>query len=217
MSELSEGRDASSLCLFCTKKGVYMKNNIRIYEIKSEYIKCLSTYQEHIFDQADGKGNRKYIGIVLEVKGVKYFAPLSSYKDKHKKMKESVDFIKIKDYAVINLNNMIPVPENQIINIDINKEKNPNYKYLLQAESREVNRQKNRIRKNAEIVYIHKKHNGKKTALAKRTKLMYEIPFLEFHTQKTWNFSHIRRVIHILFRFLKKYCIICWCCVYVGG
>ena len=64
---------------------------------------------------------------------------------------------------------MIPVPDNQIINIDINKEKNPNYKYLLQAESREVNRQKNRIRKNAEIVYSHKKHNGKKTALAKRT------------------------------------------------
>jgi len=146
-----------------------MKNNIRIYEIKSEYIKYLSNYQEHIFDQADGKGNRKYIGIVLELKGVKYFAPLSSYKDKHKKMKEGVDFIKIKDYAVINLNNMIPVPDNQIINIDINKEKNPNYKYLLQAESREVNRQKNRIRKNAEIVYSHKKHNGKKTALAKRT------------------------------------------------
>ena len=66
-------------------------------------------------------------------------------------------------------NNMIPVPDNQIINIGINKEKNPNHKYLLQAESREVNRQKNRIRKNAEIVYSHKKHNGKKTALAKRT------------------------------------------------
>ena len=57
MSELSEGRDASSLCFFCTKKGVYMKNNIRIYEIKSEYIKYLSNYQEHIFDQADGKGS----------------------------------------------------------------------------------------------------------------------------------------------------------------
>ncbi len=41
---------------------------------------------------------------------MKYFAPLSSYKDKHKKMLETVDFIKIKDYAVINLNNMIPVP-----------------------------------------------------------------------------------------------------------
>ena len=82
---------------------------------------------------------------------------------------EGVDFIKIKDYAVINLNNMIPVPDSQIVNIDINKEKNASYRYLLQAESREVNRQKNRIRKNAEIVYSHKKHNGVSTPLAKRT------------------------------------------------
>ncbi len=36
-------------------------------------------------------------------------------------MKEGVDFIKIKDYAVINLNNMIPVPDSQIVDIDINK------------------------------------------------------------------------------------------------
>ena len=84
-------------------------------------------------------------------------------------MKDGIDFIKIKDYAVINLNNMIPVPDNQIVKIDINKENDANYKYLLQAESREVNRQRNRIRKNAEIVYSHKKHNGISTPLAKRT------------------------------------------------
>ena len=74
-----------------------------------------------------------------------------------------------KDYAVININNMIPVPMSQVIEIDINKEKNASYKYLLQAESREINRQKNRIRKNAEIVYSHKIHNGNTTPLAKRT------------------------------------------------
>lgn len=34
-------------------------------------------------------------------------------KPKHKKMKESVDFIKIRDYAVININNMVPVPEGE--------------------------------------------------------------------------------------------------------
>ena len=84
-------------------------------------------------------------------------------------MKESIDFIKIKDYAVINLNNMIPVPDSQIVDIDLNKEKEPSYRYLLQAESREISRQKNRIRKNAEIVYSHKKHNDNSTALAKRT------------------------------------------------
>jgi len=172
MSELSEGRDASSLCLFYTKKGVYMKNNIRIYEIKSEYIKYLSNYQEHIFDQADGKGNRKYIGIVLELKGVKYFAPLSSYKDKHKKMKEGVDFIKIKDYAVINLNNMIPVPDNQIINIDINKEKNPNYKYLLQAESREVNRQKTESEKMLRLCIVIKNTMERKRRLPKEQMIL---------------------------------------------
>ena len=146
-----------------------MKSNLRIYEVKSEYVKYLSNYQEHIFSQADGKEKRKYIGIVFEIKGFKYFAPLSSYKEKHKKMKEGVDFIKVKDYAVINLNNMIPVPDSQVVDIDINKEKNVSYRYLLQAESREVNRQKNRIRKNAEIVYSHKKHNDNSTALAKRT------------------------------------------------
>ena len=71
--------------------------------------------------------------------------------------------------SVINLNNMIPVPDSQIVDIDINKEKEPSYRYLLQAESREISRQKNRIRKNAEIVYSHKKHNDNSTALAERT------------------------------------------------
>ena len=146
-----------------------MRKSIRINEVRNEYIEYLSSYQKHISTQTDENFKRKYIGIALEVSGIKYFAPLSSFKDKHKKMKESVDFIKIKDYAVINLNNMIPVPDSQIVNININKEKNASYRYLLQAESREVNRQKNRIRKNAEIVYSHKKHNGVSTPLAKRT------------------------------------------------
>lgn len=146
-----------------------MRDNIRIYEIKTEYIKYLSQYQEHLFTHNNGKDKRKYIGILLEINGISYFAPLSSFKAKHKKMEESVDFIKIKDYAVININNMLPVPKSQIVNIDINKEKDASYKYLLQAESREINKRKNRIRKNAEIVYNHKKHNGVSTLLAKRT------------------------------------------------
>ena len=146
-----------------------MRNSIRIYEVKSEYIQYLGIYQKHIFSQNEGKERRKHIGVVLEIHGLKYFAPISSHKPKHKKMKETIDFLKIKEWAVINLNNMIPVPESQVVNIDINMEKDRSYKYLLQAESREINRQKNRIRKNAEIVYSHKKLNGNSTALAKRT------------------------------------------------
>ena len=91
-----------------------MKNNIKIYGVKDAYIKYLSQYQEHLFLHEGGSFGRKYIGTVLEINGFFYFAPLSSFKSKHKKMKESVDFIKIKDYAVININNMIPVPKEQL-------------------------------------------------------------------------------------------------------
>lgn len=92
-----------------------MKNNIKIYDVKDAYIKYLSQYQEHLFLHEGGSFGRKYIGTVLEINGFYYFAPLSSFKFKHKKMKKSVNFIKIKDYAVININNMIPVAKEQLI------------------------------------------------------------------------------------------------------
>lgn len=84
-------------------------------------------------------------------------------------MDEGVDFIKIKDYAVININNMIPVPDSEFSLVDVNGVSDPHYRFLLQAESREINRQKNRIMKNADIVYKHKLRNGNNSPLAKRT------------------------------------------------
>ena len=41
------------------------------------------------------KNEQKYIGIILQVNGIDYFAPLSSFKLKHKTMDEMLDFIKI--------------------------------------------------------------------------------------------------------------------------
>ena len=82
--------------------------------MKDSYIKYLSQYQEHLFLHESGSAGRKYIGVVFEINNFSCFAPLSSFKPKHKKMKEGVDFVKIKDYAVININNMIPVPKRQL-------------------------------------------------------------------------------------------------------
>lgn len=62
-----------------------MKNNIRIYGVKDSYIKHLSQYQEHLFLHEVGSSKRKYIGGVLEINKLSYFAPLSSFKPKHKK------------------------------------------------------------------------------------------------------------------------------------
>ena len=144
--------------------------DIRFYEINNAYIEYLSPFATHLFfNKKSGQSNeRKYIGIVLYVNGFKYFAPLSSAKEKHKHMKDSLDFIKVKSYAVINLNNMFPVPETERHYIDINKVENPNYRNLLRNEYRVIKVISKKILKNAQIVYSHKVHNGNKTNLCKR-------------------------------------------------
>ncbi|MDD6071344.1 MAG: type III toxin-antitoxin system ToxN/AbiQ family toxin [Clostridiales bacterium] len=170
MSELTAG---AFLPLFFS--GGNHLRGLKLYEINSNYIKYLAKYQDHLFISDGDKANRKYIGIILQMNGLKYFAPLSSFKQKHKRMKGSVDFIKLRDYAVININNIVPVPEGEYHLVDVNGTKDQQYRFLMQAESREINRQRNRILKNADIVYKHKLRYGDATPLAKRTNNFVEL------------------------------------------
>lgn len=87
-------------------------DNIKLYEINSRYIDYLVPFAPHLFrnKKQNQQNERKYIGVVFHINGLDYFAPLSSFKPKHTQMKEGVDFLKLKNYAVINLNNMFPVP-----------------------------------------------------------------------------------------------------------
>ena len=127
-------------------------------------------FAPHLFHnkQVNQKNSRKYIGIVLTVNSLDYFVPLSSFKDKHSKMQESVDFLKIRNYAVLNLNNIFPVPKAERSFLDINKVSDINYKNLLRKEYRIIKTLETKIIKNAQIVYSHKIHNGNKTSLCKR-------------------------------------------------
>ena len=150
--------------------GVITMDNLKLYEISAKYIEYLTAFAPHLFHNktATQSNERKYIGVILSVNGMDYFAPLSSFKEKHVRMQESVDFIKIKRYAVINLNNMFPVPVGLASYVDISKEQNPKYKSLLLAEYRAIKAMQEKIRKNALFVYKHKLENGNATALAKR-------------------------------------------------
>lgn len=145
-------------------------DNIKLYEIDAKYINYLSAFAEHLFHnkQAGQSNERKYIGVILTVNDTEYFAPLSSFKPKHAHMQEALDFIKIKNYAVININNMFPVPAGLAEYVDISKERNQKYKSLLLAEYRAIKAMQEKIRKNAQLVYKHKVENGSSTALAKR-------------------------------------------------
>ena len=123
----------------------------------------------HLFRNkaANQTHHRAYIGIVLQVNGLDYFAPLSSFKEKHKRMQETLDFIKIKRYAVINLNNMFPIQSKDYTYLNFSKERDSKYKSLLLAEYRYIKSIQEKIRKNASLVY-KLKISGETSSLTKR-------------------------------------------------
>ena len=145
-------------------------DNIRFYEVDNDYVDYLLPYAEHLFHnkKTGQRYERKYIGVVLNINEVDYFAPLSSFKEKHKRMKDRLDFIKVKNYAVINLNNMFPVPAGLCTYVNIQDEDDINYRNLLLAEYRFIKSIQERIRKNALNLYKHKLTNNNDTPLAKR-------------------------------------------------
>ncbi len=59
--------------------------NLDIFEVDNRYIDYLSPYAPHMFlnKKPEQHNERKYIGVILEVNGLKYFAPLSSFNPKH--------------------------------------------------------------------------------------------------------------------------------------
>ena len=145
-------------------------DNIKFYEISNKYIDYLSPHAPHLFlnKKPRQRNERKYIGIILHINNVDYFAPLSSFKPKHKTMDEMLDFIKIKNYAVINLNNMFPVPQSECTYVDIAQEKDLRYRSLLLSEYRYIKSIQEKIRKNALVIYKHKLEKGNSTGVAKR-------------------------------------------------
>ena len=140
------------------------------YEIDEKYINFLSKFSEHLFRNARiGQArSRKYIGILFEINGMKYFAPLSSFKAKHKRLSETLDFIKIGDMAVINLNNMFPVHDGVYSLKDPRQEKDAQYKTLLNNEYRIIKKKTEQIISNAKLVYEHKITNDGKSKLSLR-------------------------------------------------
>lgn len=143
--------------------------NIKLYTVSEKYIDYLSIYAPHLFHNKKPNQTHKrvYVGVILKVNGMDYFAPLSSYKVKHKQMKETLDFIKVKTYSVINLNNMFPVQAKDYTYLDFSKEQDLNYKSLLESEYRYIKSTQGKIVKNASLVYKIKT-SGKINSLTKR-------------------------------------------------
>lgn len=122
---------------------------MNFYRIKQDYILFLKKYDDKVADNKNE--NRPYIGIVLEIENIKYYAPFTSPKAKHLKMKNAKDFRKINNgkYGAINFNNMIPVPESALIRLDFNSEPDEKYRRLLQNQYKWINKDSDVIKRTA--------------------------------------------------------------------
>ena len=100
-----------------------MVYNLKLVKIDQKYCNYLRKFDNRVTYNFDKKENRPFVGILFQINNCEYFAPLSSPKPKHLKMKNNIDFIKIENglYGVVNFNNMIPVQNNNYTIILLNK------------------------------------------------------------------------------------------------
>jgi len=105
------------------EKGGMMILNLKIVKVDSNYCDYLRKFDNKVPYNKFTKELRPFIGVLFKIDDCEYFAPLSSPKLKHLKMKNTLDFFKIKngELGAVNFNNMIPVKPDNYILIDLDK------------------------------------------------------------------------------------------------
>ena len=105
------------------KELVGMIKNLQIIRVNTNYCDYLRKFDSRVAYNMNEKEIRPFIGILFKIEDCEYFAPLSSPKSKHKKMKNTIDFLKIKngELGAVNFNNMIPVKSDYYSIIDLNQ------------------------------------------------------------------------------------------------
>ena len=98
-----------------------------------------------------------FVGIVLRINDTVYFAPMHSPKPKYLSMRPNLDFFKLADgkLGIINLNNMIPVPSDQVTPIIFAEIEDEKYRALLIRQYSIIDRNKKRIQSNALKTYVY--------------------------------------------------------------
>ena len=103
------------------------QKRLNLYTVNMKYIRNLHNQgADRVFSVSPqvGKDSRPFVGIVVICEEKQYCIPLSSPKDKHKTMKNGVDFHRILDtdgklIGVLDFNNMIPVREDVLMEVDL--------------------------------------------------------------------------------------------------
>ena len=148
---------------------------MKLYAVRDEYIKYLRKFDNRVYDNKENnrKVMRKYLGIVLTINALNYYIPMSSPKSsdyKNNEIRKSIiPIIRIISNEEVNnipvlkgtlrISNMIPVPSSELILYEPKKEKDKNYKILVEKELEFISKNEEMIRKYAMILYKQKINN----------------------------------------------------------
>ncbi len=148
---------------------------MKLYAVTDEYIAYLRKFDNRVYDNKEDRRKvmRKYLGIVLTISEMNYYIPMSSpkksdYKD-NKIRKSIVPIVRIISNEEVNdipvlkgtlrISNMIPVLDSELILYEPKKEKDKDYKILVEKELEFIKRNEKIIKKYANILYNQKINN----------------------------------------------------------
>ena len=145
-------------------------NKLKLYRVNIDYIKYLYRFEKRVqynpcIDE-DYTKRRPYLGIVLKLHNLNYFVTLEHPRKQHILLKNNSFIFKIHNgrYGILGFNNMIPIPESQLIKFDIN-EQSQKFKYILITQYRFCNKHILEIFKKANDTYIKRKNANNKFIL----------------------------------------------------
>lgn len=136
-----------------------MEDNLILVRLDDKYCTYLRRFDERVPFNYGKKKTRPFVGVLFSIGDFMYFAPLSSPKPKHLKLKSKMDFFKLDGgkLGAINFNNMIPVMEQNIIRLDLSVDNSDieNFKYimLLRSQLRWLIRNKSGLYSRSKKIY----------------------------------------------------------------
>ena len=150
---------------------------MKIIQVDDSYIAMLKEQFPSVMDEKrfHRSHSRKYIGVVFQVNDFHYYAPFSSPKNKDYKQDGSIKknsifgLYMVKDgkegmkvlLGTIKLINMIPIPEQFIIEYSIESETDEKYKSIVADEFKWISENQSKITKQAKRLYYFKDNESK--------------------------------------------------------
>lgn len=126
---------------------------MKFYDIDENYVKFLQSIDRQIPNIHYGTNNKFVCGVVLEIGGVKYYAPISHITKKFQT--SMLIFDKGRVISSIRFSFMLPAYDEVLSEKDFKKiaEKDPNYANIISAEYDYCRHHKKEIYQKAEAVY----------------------------------------------------------------